>query len=149
MDDDQPPLINAFQSMVYSAIADYKNHHPVDPDHPFLIRHPRAVRIQWWANIIQSSGFLDTHFHPIGWLSGVYYPKLPDAVHLHADSNEGWIEFGREYSRIASDDEPPTFVVKPEQGLMVLFPSYFGHRTLAFESTQDRMSVAFDVIVDE
>ena len=149
MQDNQPPVINALQSMINSAIADYKDNHPVDPDHPFLIRHPRSVRIQWWANIIQSSGFLDTHFHPIGWLSGVYYPKLPDAVHLHADSNEGCIEFGREYSRIASDDEPPIFVVKPEQGLMVLFPSYFGHRTFAFESTQDRMSVAFDVIVDE
>ena len=104
------------------------------------------MEIQCWATIIKSGGFLDTHFHPTGWLSGVYYPRLPDAVNRLSENKEGWIEFGKEYYRIGSGDQPPVFVVKPIPGLMILFPSYMGHRTLAFESTEERMSMAFDVL---
>jgi len=32
---------------------------------------------------------------------------------------------------------------------MVLFPSYFYHRTLPFTSAGKRVSIAFDIIADE
>lgn len=140
------PVLKTFQEMIQLAIEEYKRAVPVDEKHPFLISQPDKTKIVCWATLIQSNGFLDTHFHPPGWLSGVYYPHLPDAVDLHSENHEGWIEFGREYYRIGSDDQPPIFVVKPNPGLMVLFPSYLGHRTLSFESAEERMSVAFDIL---
>jgi hypothetical protein len=36
--------------------------------------------------------------------------------------------------------------VRPEEGLLVLFPSYTWHGTEAFSSDAVRMSVAFDVV---
>jgi hypothetical protein len=38
--------------------------------------------------------------------------------------------------------------VRPELGLLVLFPSYFWHGTLPFHSEQPRLTVAFDVVPD-
>jgi hypothetical protein len=38
--------------------------------------------------------------------------------------------------------------VRPELGLLVLFPSYFWHGTLPFHSDQPRLTVAFDVVPD-
>ena len=35
---------------------------------------------------------------------------------------------------------------RPEEGLIVLFPSFFFHRTIPFESAEERISVAFDVL---
>jgi hypothetical protein len=37
-------------------------------------------------------------------------------------------------------------LIRPEEGLMVLFPSYFYHGTVPLESDEVRISIAFDVI---
>ena len=37
--------------------------------------------------------------------------------------------------------------VKPKEGLLVLFPSYFYHRTVPYEADEERLSVAFDLYV--
>jgi hypothetical protein len=37
----------------------------------------------------------------------------------------------------------------PYEGLMVLFPSYFYHRTIPFEGDSARISLAFDVVALE
>ena len=142
----QPTLVETFHSMILSAIRDYKEAIPLDQNHPFLTRHPDKTRIQWWGNLLKSHEHIGSHFHPIGWLSGVYYSTLPEAIDVHPENQEGWIEFGREYSKIGSDDNPPVFTVKPSTGLIVLFPSYIGHRTLPFSTDGERMSVSFDVI---
>ncbi len=35
---------------------------------------------------------------------------------------------------------------RPEEGLMMVFPSYFYHRTIPFEAAEHRISIAFDVL---
>ena len=40
-------------------------------------------------------------------------------------------------------------LVRPEEGLIVLFPSYFYHRTVPTESADMRVSIAFDVLAHE
>lgn len=35
---------------------------------------------------------------------------------------------------------------RPREGLLLLFPSYVYHRTLPFESSETRISIAVDVI---
>ena len=144
-DGSDDPVIVAFQSMIERAVQDYKDALPVRPEHPFLFRHPAKHRIFCWANVMDSSGFHDTHYHPTGWLSGVYYPQLPGSVRPDDPSHEAWIEFGRAYHALKSADNPPVRVIMPEEGMIVLFPSYVGHRTIPFVSDEKRISVAFDV----
>lgn len=140
------PLV-ALKDHIIAAVDQYKLDRPVDSAHPFMFRHLEDVEIFCWANVMDTHGFHDVHFHPSSWLSGVYYPRVPDIVRDNGGtSTAGWIEFGRAFYRLQSKDEPPVHLVQPLEGLMVLFPSYFGHRTIPFESTQKRISVAFDII---
>jgi hypothetical protein len=36
-------------------------------------------------------------------------------------------------------------MIRPEEGLMLLFPSYMYHRTIPFAGDGTRISIAFDV----
>ena len=45
--------------------------------------------------------------------------------------------------------EPETRLIEPEEGLMLLFPSYMFHRTLPFSGSGERISIAFDVLRGE
>ena len=134
--------------MIVSAYKEYKSERPIQIDHAFLFRHPKNIKIFCWANVMNDGGFHDVHYHPTGWLSGVYYPRLPEIMPPNLNSNdEGCLECGKAYYRLRSEDDPPVHVVKPHEGLMVMFPSYFGHRTIPFKSNQKRISIAFDIIL--
>jgi tetratricopeptide (TPR) repeat protein len=140
--------IAAFRRVVEAAVAERVRDVPTDPSHPWLAQRPRRTRTGCWANIMDRGGFHDVHFHPPGWLSGVYYPQVPPGVGDGVSGHEGWIEFGRAYYMLQSEDEPPVRLLKPEPGLIVLFPSYLGHRTIPFAEQDYRISVAFDVMPD-
>lgn len=67
----------AFENMIRDIMSEYNKNLPVSADHPFILGKPERLKLEVWANIMDSDGFHDTHFHPTGWLSGTYYPALP------------------------------------------------------------------------
>ena len=73
----------------------------------------------------------------------------PGPVDEDDAAHAGWIEFGRPYWDFQIRAEPETRLVKPEEGLMLLFPSYTFHRTLPFKGDEERISIAFDVLRPE
>jgi uncharacterized protein (TIGR02466 family) len=87
-----------------------------------------------------------THIHSTAWISGVYYVTTADAIRATDRHHAGWIEFGRTPSHLHHSTKPRVGVVRPEEGLMVLFPSYIYHRILPFDGSGVRVSVAFDAI---
>jgi hypothetical protein len=89
---------------------------------------------------LQPGGFHLNHVHPAGWLSSAYYLELPRA----AVDREGWLAFG-EPGRALPGMEADHFV-KPEPGLLVLFPSYLWHGTVPFSEGGRRLTAAFDVL---
>jgi uncharacterized protein (TIGR02466 family) len=90
-------------------------------------------------------GYETPHIHPDGLISGVYYVQLPDVVAQTDEAHEGWIEFGAPDPVYAIRSTPPAHLVQPVAGDMLLFPSYFWHRTIPFDSAQERLSIAFDL----
>jgi uncharacterized protein (TIGR02466 family) len=144
--DSDHPAANGFRQIIERAVARYTEQNPVDADHPFLASRPENTEVACWANIIRQGGFQDVHFHPPSWLSGVYYPKLPSVVADESREPEGWLEFGRAYYMLDARVDAPVRLVRPEEGLIVLFPAYFGHRTVPFDTKEERISVAFDVM---
>ena len=58
----------------------------------------------------------------------------------------GWIEFGRPQDHPMSKAEPQLRSYQPHEGMVVLFPSYFYHHTEPFESQEQRISIAFDIV---
>jgi tetratricopeptide (TPR) repeat protein len=138
------------KKMIESMARDYIATHPKDPDHPFLADPPKNMEVSCWGTVYDREGRQLVHFHPPAWLSGVYYPALPssmkDAAKGKTNNVEGWIEFGRAFHLIGDRREPKLHLVRPEEGLMVLFPGYFGHQTIPVTSSDEkRVSIAFDL----
>ena len=98
-----------------------------------------------WANLMPGQGVQAAHIHNLGWMSGVYYPKVPKAVSTGDNSHAGWLGFGQPGYDIPSVRPPPMRFLAPEAGLLVCFPSYIWHWTEPFEGDEERVSVAFDV----
>jgi tetratricopeptide (TPR) repeat protein len=117
----------------------------LDPRHPTARRAPHDGRFRIsgsWSVQLNAGGFHVNHVHPAGWLSSAYYVELPPVD--DAQSRAGWLSFGE--PGIALDGVGPDFFVKPEPGLLVLFPSYLWHGTVPFAAGARRLTAAFDVL---
>jgi len=93
---------------------------------------------------MNAGGHQIPHIHPAAWLSGVYYAEIPAGI--GAEDHAGWLEFGRPPGHFHNRIEPPLRAIRPQAGLMVLFPAYFYHHTIPLEMDQRRISIAFDLI---
>ncbi len=98
-----------------------------------------------WATLTKSEGNIDTHIHEDSWLSGAYYVELPPSVQEDGSTHAGWIEFGRPYQDLPALAEENIQLIKPEPGLLLLFPSYLFHRTIPHSGEGERISISFDV----
>jgi tetratricopeptide (TPR) repeat protein len=117
---------------------------PNDPAHPFLSRNMGNIDfVGSWSVRLRSQGFHINHMHPEGWLSSALYIDLPPEV--GGDGDAGALGFGVPDTALNLTLEPRR-IVRPKVGQLVIFPSYFWHGTLPFESAQDRLTVAFDAI---
>jgi uncharacterized protein (TIGR02466 family) len=106
-------------------------------------RFPRQlVFASSWYLSMRQGGYLTSHIHEEGWLSGCLYLKIP----ANQNNHEGSFVYGTD-----GDDYPrlrESFVeqvVDVQVGDLVLFPSSLFHRTNPFHSVQERVCVAFDL----
>ena len=144
---DKGPM-STLEAMMREAIAEYRATRDVPADHPFLRHFPERWRISSWAVVLTGEGNLVPHIHLDGYLGGVYYPELPAAVD-DSDAKTGWFELGRPPDELPLKAAPHTQAIRPEEGLMILFPGYFYHATIPFQTGERRISVAFDLVAEE
>ena len=137
-------VIAAFFAMIDAPIRDYvEKLQDAERDHPVDRRKRPDYRIAGsWSVQLRPGGFHLNHVHPQGWLSSAYYVELPQVAEEGAHA--GWLKFGQPVMPIA--DCPPDHFVRPEPGLLVLFPSYLWHGTVPFEQGGRRLTAAFDVL---
>ena len=93
-----------------------------------------------WSVRLNRQGYHTDHVHPEGWLSSAFYIRLPQT-----QGREGWIKFGEPGTPTSPPLEPEHWV-KPEPGMLVLFPSYMWHGTAPFSSEGTRLTCAFDLV---
>jgi len=98
--------------------------------------------ISSWYLRMKKGGYLTSHIHEEGWISGCVYLQLPAKNSAHEGSFE-YSTDGDDYPRL--HDDFPSQIVDQQVGDLVLFPSSLFHRTLPFYSDQERVCVAFDV----
>lgn len=113
---------------------------------PMRRRNTGHYRISgMWSVRLRASGFHVNHYHPEGWISSACYLDLPPAV--ARGQGEGWLKFGEPAFPTTPALEPEYFV-KPEPGLLALFPSYMWHGTVPFTASGDerRLTIAFDLL---
>ncbi len=93
-----------------------------------------------WSVRLNSQGYHTDHVHPEGWLSSAFYIRLPQG-----EGREGWIKFGEPGTPTAPHLDPEHWI-KPEPGMLVMFPSYMWHGTAPFSADQTRLTCAFDLV---
>ena len=137
--------IAQLEAAITGAVTDYIAGLAPGDGHPFVARRPERWSLNLWATILDSGGRQVPHIHPSGWLSGVYYARVPAGIR-HDGEYAGWIRFGPSGLGYATTVDPEVRFIEPKEGLMLLFPSYFYHDTLPFEAEEPRVSFAFDAI---
>jgi hypothetical protein len=138
--------VAAFEAIVRQAVADYIAAIPPHAAHPFLAHPPKHWEFASWAAVLHFQGNLTPHIHLDGYLSGVYYPQLPALVGAPEHGQAGFFELGPPPEQFPIKAAVDSLPIKPEEGLMILFPSYFYHRTIPFEAGERRISIAFDAV---
>ena len=110
----------------------------------------RPERLNWtlnaWANVNAPGDFNKVHTHPGAAWSGVYF------------IDTGWSDPAAEGTALHLSDPNPlrtsiffpelsssNVLIKPEPGLMILFPSYVPHGVLPHRGDHSRISIAFNV----
>lgn len=143
--DRSEPLVVLLRQQIEKAIARYVRELPDDPTHPFFGRKAKSFSFSGsWSVRLQEGGFHTNHFHPKGWISSAYYVSLP-SMGDETDRHPGWFKIGEATFHHGTRGDVQRFI-RPEVGQLVLFPSYFWHGTVPFQTTGERLTVAFDVV---
>ncbi len=135
--------IAAFAEAISKPISDYMEQLGTGPDIFRSRNRESAQMIGNWSVWLRPGGHHADHVHPDGWISSACYIELPAAV--SAGGREGWLRFGKPGLPLGRD-LPAEHWVKPEPGLLALFPSYMWHGTEMFSGTDPRLTIAFDLV---
>jgi uncharacterized protein (TIGR02466 family) len=105
-----------------------------------------------WANVLRDGGYNSVHNHPNCMWSGVYYVDRgePDPT----PNENGKLELldprsGINMLYIEKNVLDGRYLIEPVPGLMVVFPSWLKHMVHPYFGKGERISVAFNVSVEE
>jgi hypothetical protein len=140
------PLAKELLAECRRSVTDYVAQRELFAEDAMMVHRPRHVRLDSWATFLHGDGYQRWHVHPEGWISGVYYVDLPK-LECADGGREGDIEFGVfPFSGEMPNFDGHCWRIRPEVGTLLLFPSYYAHRTWPTEVSDRRLSIAFDVI---
>jgi uncharacterized protein (TIGR02466 family) len=139
-------LIAFIGSTLRSAIAQVNNNR-------FEPSQINVCATESWFHITNDGGYHDAHHHHNCSWCGIYYAQAGDAN--EPDETGGCRNGGnRFYSPIAYGGSywdvgneymrTGTYNITPEDGLLVLFPSYLLHSALPYRGTKDRIVISFN-----
>lgn len=153
LDLDSHPALSALRELIDTAVRDSAAYFQATglATHPVMARAAGRWTLRVWGTVLGPGGHQAPHMHPLGWLSGAYYVRVPEDMQPMPGSSEpqlpaGALEFGRPPERLLVQAPPEVRVVGPQPGRLALFPSAFYHRTIPFTSGAKRISIAFDAM---
>lgn len=105
-----------------------------------------ALKLFGWMNANPPGGFNAPHTHPKAHWSGTYYVAQPDVE----TGSSGMIEFLDPRTDLPNWRllQAPSFrlkkAIRPKPGELILFPSYLVHWVYPNETSQERVTIAFN-----
>ena len=91
-------------------------------------------KLSGWGVVLSKDGYQKRHIHPEAVVSGVIYIKLSDEC-IDKSLSEG---------NLLLHSYQDDVMLTPEEGLVVLFPSYLGHETIPLSADHERICIAFN-----
>jgi tetratricopeptide (TPR) repeat protein len=141
---DPDPAIQSILKAFEGPIDAYRQAIGIDSKHPLSARNSGPGRYAGvWSVQLRREGFHVNHIHPQGWISSAYYVSVPDEV-ADITMMSGWLKFGE--PRYPVPGAVPECFIKPQPGLLVLFPSYMWHGTNPIHGPMPRTTIAFDAV---
>jgi uncharacterized protein (TIGR02466 family) len=139
------PLIRTLLDNIQQAISSPVARHSRS-SHAWANAKPDRALLRSWCVITEGEGFEDWHVHQFGWLSGVYYVQVPETI-SQGNSKEGCLAFGlpEDLAGQAGAEAFGETLVRPEEGMLLTFPSHCYHRTYPHHGTGKRICYAFDL----
>ena len=97
-----------------------------------------------WLTKVEPKGFGGSHNHSNSWLSGIYYPKGDPgfSVKFFLPSKGQFLTEPIEWNIFNSRN----WVITAEDNLLILFFSQLEHQIMPNQSTEDRFSLAFNLL---
>ena len=109
----------------------------------FITHWPADYIIYGWLVSMKSGGAIRPHMHENGWISGAIYINVPKS----SKKDCGNLVLCVEDPKYTEDESAKSKkIVDLNTGSLCLFPSSLIHYTIPFESTEERIVLAFDVV---
>ena len=134
--------IKEIKKVINSEVEKYCLHFK-DSNEGFLKDWPTDYYINGWIVSMKNGGNLSPHMHEMGWLSGSVYINVPPKSKIDSGNLVVCIE---NLIHEKKKDKNPQKSIEVITGSLCLFPSSLLHYTIPFESKEDRIALAFDVI---
>ena len=106
---------------------------------------PHRVRLHSGATVLRMKGHHGDHFHPRGYVSCVYHVSVPGELSAAADLR-GQLAIGT-FDGLDRHCTPSwrTRHLRPQPGVLTIFPSHFFHNVVPTDIAAPRVSVAGDM----
>ena len=108
----------------------------------FIKKWPKNYSISGWLVSMKSGGELAAHIHDTGWVTGSIYINVPPK----SKTESGNLVVTTDDQKNSVDGVENRKSLNVVTGSMCLFPSSLLHYTVPFDSDEDRIVLAFDII---
>ena len=110
-----------------------------------------GMRYTAWANVNRAGSYNKMHNHPGFHWSGVYYVDVGERDAKETDS--GKIEFQDPRGFVSMLPIPgkpfgQTTSIRPRSGALLIFPSFIYHAVTPYTGAGERISIAFNVLLE-
>ncbi len=109
-----------------------------------------TIGLAGWANVLHTGNYNKEHVHPECTVSGVYYVDV--GASDPNDKRSGRFEFmdPRHLAEMVPTPGTPfgrTLPVQPQDGLMLVFPSWLYHAVRPYTGIRPRISISFNATI--
>ena len=135
-------LIEDVKKIIELEIENFRLHFK-DSKEGLIKNWPDAYSLHGWIIRMKSGGALRPHMHEKGWISGSIYINVPPKL----KANDGNLVVCIEDDALLSQPQHnKKNIIDVTTGSLCLFPASLLHYTIPFESDEERIVLAFDVV---
>ena len=136
--------LDKIKDIIYLEVKKYQNRFKESKE-GFIKNWPKSYSINAWLVSMKNGGKLFPHMHEHGWISGSIYINIPPKLKTN---NGNLVVCVDDIEHETKTGQNLRKIIDVITGSLCLFPSSLFHYTIPFESKEERIVLAFDIIPD-